>query len=211
MGDKKLIEISIGRSLSGSIAGAAAVVLSILGLAKIYPELFVAIATIAIGVSLLLKALAITAEFPRLLSETSGSRVEAGSGISVEFIAGATGIVLGILALLGVEFQPLVSIAVIVFGAGLIFGTTIIKSVNELKAQVSGAESSVQKVMHEIVSATMGTQLLVGIGAVVLGILSLIGFMPLVLTLVALLAIGGATLLTGSAVTGRMFSLIKHH
>lgn len=211
MGDKKLIEISIGRSLSGSIAGAAAVVLSILGLAKIYPELFVAIATIAIGVSLLLKALAITAEFPRLLSETSASTIDTGGGISVEFIAGATGIVLGILALLGIEFQPLVSIAVIVFGAGLIFGTTIIKSVNELKAQVSGAESSVQKVMHEIVSATMGTQLLVGIGAVVLGILSLIGFTPLVLTLVALLAIGGATLLTGSAVTGRMFSLIKHH
>jgi hypothetical protein len=210
MGDKKLFEITMGRSLSGSIAGAAAVVLSILGLAKIRPELLVAVATIAVGASLLLKALAITAEYPKLLSETSGNTIEAGSGLSVEFLAGATGIILGILALLGVEFQSLISIAIIVFGVGLVFGVTLIKNINKLKAQIIGAESSVQQVMEEMVSASMGTQLLVGIGAIVLGILSLIGFKPLILSLVALLAIGGALLLTGSAVTGKMISLVKH-
>lgn len=209
--DKKALEFSLGRSLLGTIGGAAAVVLSILGLAHIYPFFMVAIATIAIGVMLLFKSLALTSEFPKLLAETGSSTGELGSGMSAELLAGATGIVLGILALLGIEFQSLTSIAVIVFGAGLIFGVSVVKNLNALKAKVAGMESAAQRVSEEVVSAAMSTQVFVGVGAIILGILSLIGFVPLVLTLIALLAIGGASLLTGSVVTGKMVSALRHH
>jgi hypothetical protein len=208
--NKSMFEIALGRSLSGSIGGAAAVVLAILGLANIYPHFMVAIATIAIGAALLFKALAITAEYPKLLAETGTSAGELGSGISAELLAGGAGIVLGILALLGVGFLPLTEIAVIVFGAGLIFGSAAVKSLNALKASAAGAEEMTRKVSENIVSSAMGTQVFVGLGAIVLGILSLIGLQPLALTLIALLAIGATSLLTGSAVTGKMASMLRH-
>jgi hypothetical protein len=210
MNDKSLLEVSLGRTLSGSIGGAAAVVLSILGLAGIYPYFMVAISTIAVGAALLFKALAIAAEYPKLLAQTGTSTGELGSGMSAELLAGAAGIVLGILALLGVRFQPLTSIAVIVLGSGLIFGSAVVKSLNALKARATGTEEFARNVSEEIVSAAMGTQVLVGIGAVVLGILSLIGLNPVILTLIALLAIGGSSLLSGSALTGKFVHMIKH-
>jgi hypothetical protein len=209
MNDKSMLEISLGRSLSGTIGGLAAVVLTILGLAKIYPFFMVSIATIAIGAVLLFKALAIAAEYPKFFSQT-GARGELSSGMSAELLAGGAGIILGILSLLGIEFQPLTAIAVIVFGAGLVFGASIVKSLNMLKAQAAGAEIISQRVSEEIVAASMSTQVFVGVGAVILGILSLIGLQPIVLTLIALLAIGASSLLTGSAVTGRLVSILRH-
>jgi hypothetical protein len=157
----------------------------------------------------LFKAIAIAAEYPKLLSKTDASMSGLGGGISAEFLAGGAGIVLGILALLGLEFEPLTAIAVIVFGCGLIMGSSVVSRLNALKASASGADSTAQKVVGEIVSGAMGMQVLVGVSAVVLGILSLIGFEPLTLTLVALLAIGASSLLTGSAMSGKMMG--THH
>jgi hypothetical protein len=210
MQDKSIFGITLGRSVAGTIGGAAAVVLAILGLAGIYPHLLVSVATIAIGVSLLFKAIAIAAEYPRILARTDSSSAELGGGMSAEFLAGCAGIVLGILALLGIEFEPLTSIAVIVFGCGLIMGSAVVSRLNALKASASGADSTAQKVVGEIVSGAMGMQVLVGVSAVVLGILSLIGIRPLTLTLVALLAIGASALLTGSAIAGKVIG-IQHH
>jgi hypothetical protein len=209
MQDKSIFGITLGRSVAGTIGGASAVVLAILGLARIYPHLLVSIATIAIGITLLFKAIAIAAEYPKLLSKTDASMSGLGGGISAEFLAGGAGIVLGILALLGLEFEPLTAIAVIVFGCGLIMGSSVVSRLNALKASASGADSTAQKVVGEIVSGAMGMQVLVGVSAVVLGILSLIGFEPLTLTLVALLAIGASSLLTGSAMSGKMMG--THH
>jgi hypothetical protein len=209
---KFMSELTLGRSLIGTIGGIAAIVLAILGLAHLYPEILLSIATIAIGVTLLFKGGVIAAEYSRLLSHLSGSTsdtTELGGGMSVELIAGAVGVVLGILALLGIESGILNSIAVIVFGAGLIIGGGVISRLNALKVSISGAEGTTQRVSEEIVSAAMGTQVLVGIAAIVLGILSLIGFAPTTLSLVALLAIGGASLLTGTAITGKMIGLLS--
>ena len=52
-------------------------------------------------------------------------------------------------------------------------------------------------------------QALVGAGAVVLGILAVIGFAPVVLNLVAFLALGGALLLGGSALATRMGTIFS--
>jgi hypothetical protein len=210
MNDKTLLELSLGRSLAGTIGGLAAVVLSILGLARIYPFFMVSIATIAVGAVLLFKALAIAAEYPKFLSPTT-ARAEFSTGVSAELLAGGAGIILGILAILGIEFQPLTAIAVIVFGAGLIFGTSVVKNLNTLKSQAVGAETITQRVSEEVISSTMGTQAFVGVGAVILGILSLIGLQPVILTLVALLAIGATSLLTGSALTEKLVNMLRHH
>ena len=59
--------------------------------------------------------------------------------------------------------------------------------------------------------ASAGAEVLVGGGAVVLGIIALVGTIPLTLTLVALLAMGASTLMTGTAVAGKFGGMCLHH
>ena len=168
------------------------------------------IATIAIGVALVFEGGSIAAEYSRIISKTaenSTQTVEVGGGMTAEMLAGIAGIVLGILALLGLDSPTLSAAAVIVFGAALSLSSGMISRLNELKIEVSGAQRTAQKVAHEAVSAAAGTQVLVGLAAGVLGILALVGIAPTVLVLVGLLTVGTSLLLSGGAVSGRLISL----
>lgn len=60
------------------------------------------------------------------------------------------------------------------------------------------------RVTHGAVVFAAAFQILVGLGAIVLAVLALIGFTPLVLSLVALLALGSASVLSGASVATRM-------
>ncbi len=62
---------------------------------------------------------------------------------------------------------------------------------------------------REAVYGAAGAQILIGAGAVVLGILALIGYDWVTLTLIAFLALGGTALLSASAVGGRMVPLLR--
>jgi hypothetical protein len=62
--------------------------------------------------------------------------------------------------------------------------------------------------VREAVSASAGAQVLIGLAAGLLGILALVGFGPAILTLVALLCIGSAVVMNGTAISGRILSLV---
>ncbi len=51
--------------------------------------------------------------------------------------------------------------------------------------------------------------MLVGIAAVVLGIIALVGIDPVLVTLVALLVVGASVLFSGTAVSSRMASVMR--
>ena len=112
-------------SLPELAAGLAVVVLTILGLASVSPTFLVEIATIVFGVGLLLHGSTTLALISRLLGKEAGVDGAAGvaSGWAIILVAGAAGIVLGILALLGVSSLQLVAIAVIAFGAALLISS----------------------------------------------------------------------------------------
>ena len=66
------------------------------------------------------------------------------------------------------------------------------------------------RVMREAVSTSSGIQILFGLGAVTLGVLSLVGvFTPITLTLVAILAVGGASLFSGAAGSASMWGFAR--
>ena len=69
--------------------------------------------------------------------------------------------------------------------------------------RASGATERFGHLTREIAVAASGTQMLIGVTAIVLGILALIGVDPLTLSLVGLLAVGASILFSGSAVSGR--------
>lgn len=211
---KAIFEVSLGRSIVGTIVGAAAIILALLGLVNFYPMYMIAISTILVGVSMLLKGGAIASEYSRILRHAlAGGKFqefEINSGVTAELLVGGVGIVLGVLALIGVKIMTLTAVAVIIAGAGLVIGSSVLARLHTLKMDVSEIETRVQRIAEDVVATTTSTQILVGIGAIVLGILSLLNVIPVTLTLVALLAIGGSTFLSGSAFTGRLHSFNRH-
>jgi hypothetical protein len=62
-------------------------------------------------------------------------------------------------------------------------------------------------VAHTALDAAMGVQVVLGFMATVLGILALVGFAPLALTLVSILVASIAVLMVGAAISGRVLSM----
>jgi hypothetical protein len=210
--DTLILEAGMGRSASATTGGIAAVVLSILGLASVYPTFMLAVSTIAIGVALLFKGAALAAEYNEILARIDSGTLkhaEVSGGMSAELLAGGAGIVLGILGLLGVDTTILTAVAVIAFGSALVMSSGVTQRLNHLKIASSGAEDMAQRIAEEATSASVGAQVLVGLSAAVLGILSLIGMVPVTLALIGLLSIGAVSLLTGSAVGAKMVHMFR--
>jgi hypothetical protein len=67
----------------------------------------------------------------------------------------------------------------------------------------------IQEVAREAVSGAAAVQVLTGTGAAFLGILALVGINPMVLSLVALLAVGASLVLCGTAISSRTLSLLR--
>jgi hypothetical protein len=67
-----------------------------------------------------------------------------------------------------------------------------------------------RRVAGEMVSAANGAQALIGLAAIVLGIIGLVGLYPLTLSLVAFLCLGASVLLSGAAVSTKMLSALHH-
>lgn len=208
--DRGVMTMEAGGSLSESLAGIAAIVLAIIGLTGVLSTLLASIITIIIGGALMIQGGSIAAMYTQFLSRAKSLDVqELGGGLSAEFVGGVAGIVLGILALIGVAPMVLVSVSIIVFGAVMIIGAGVLYGLGRLRIAVSGEFDTAQLVAREVVKAAAGTQVLVGLAVVVLGILSVIGLHSLILSLVAFLAIGGALFLSGTAIGGRMWSTFR--
>lgn len=212
--DKSVCEVVLGRSTTGTLCGAAAVILAILCLVHILPTTLVSIAIIVLGAGFFFRGAAISCEFSKLVAHLSGGtsdKVQLGGGLSIEILTGVTAVVLGILSLLGLDQTVLLPVAVIALGGGAVMGSGVISRLNALKFEVSGTGCTPhRRICDEIVSAAMGMQILAGIAAIILGILTLTNPTSMTLTFIAVLVLGASTLLTGSSITGKMAGIIHH-
>lgn len=202
----------IGGASVEAISGIGAAVLTIIGLANIFPGAMLAIAGIAVGVGLLFEGGAIAAEHKQLLARITTDKLEhinVDMGMSVELTAGLAATVLGILSILGLDPHVLMPAAAIVTGVALVLGSGTTARMNALRMASQEMEGTALHVAREVVNTSAMTQALVGMAAVVLGILALIGMATDVLALVAFLAIGASLALSGSAIGGRLFGALK--
>jgi hypothetical protein len=109
----------------------------------------------------------------------------------------------------------LTSIAVITFGAALVFGSNSVWSVHRMKRLASraggqtGAMAGAEMLAAEVAAGSAGLQCVAGLAALVLGILAVTGTYPAVLSLVGLLVMGAAILLTGSTLSGVVQSFMR--
>ncbi len=205
------VKTTIAGSGIEAAGGAAAVVLAILGLVNIAPEDMLPIAAIVVGAALLAQAGLLAAGASAIVSrENMGRREQAEfeGGVGAEALAGGAAVVLGILSLLGIEAGVLMSVAAIVLGAGLVLESGAMSRLNMLD-DPRDARMTARIAARRAVVGSESAQVLVGIAAVVLGILALIGFDPMVLNLVAMLAVGVSIVLSGAALGGKMASLLS--
>jgi len=197
--------------------GIATVALAIIALTGLVPEVLMAIATIVFGATLIVQAGALVSELsgigssPAAVAASAASDSLSGGGVGVMFLVGISGIVLGILALLGITPLVLCAAALIAFGAALLLGSGTVRHVHQLQSAVRRAggvttttTQSNELLATEIAAGSAGAQLLSGIAAMVLGIVSLSGIYSTALVLVGLLVIGASNILAGGALSGMM-------
>jgi hypothetical protein len=175
----------------------------------VFPTYLAAIAVIGLGAILLFQGATVVLHYGELLYEAGTANkvgaAEVSRGLTTEFLTGMTGIVLGVLALVGIVPTTLLSVAVITYG-----GTLLLTSGEALWLNSLGTrqDSLVLQLMQSMGLAAAGAQVLVGLGSLVLGILALVGIASMMMVLVALLATSVSILLRSSSVGGLLLDFL---
>lgn len=214
--ERRTLMYSMGSS-SGveALAAIGGVTLAILGLAGVLPFVFAAISAIVIGAGLMLEGLAIAAiyaeEMRRELVRSNKQEVaQISGGLSAQTLGGAAGVTLGILALVGVAPATLLGVTAIVFGASLLLGGPARPELVNEEIATAGDAADAPRNTGRAIKASGSGMALAGLASLALGVLGLAGVGPmLVLVLVAFLVAGGASLLGGSALLGRVIGAIR--
>lgn len=181
-------ESLVGGSVTEGIGALSTIVLAILGLAGIFTNIVASVATIVVGAVFLAESMLAKAAINTLNAQ--GTRTGIGGGMTASFFAGIAGIVLGILSF----FQPmpdkLLAVAVLVYGAALVLSGGVLARLNWLLSYPQEANSPA--------AATASGSVLMGVSVTVLGILAVIGLVPMTLALVGLLCLGTGAFFSGS-------------
>ncbi|HON62419.1 MAG TPA: hypothetical protein PK314_11135 [Deltaproteobacteria bacterium] len=210
--ESRIAQTVAAGSIAEGVVGAAAATVAVVALTGVWPRLLLSVATIGAGASLMLQGGAIAGRFSALINEASASRItasEVGGGMTAEFIGGVAGIVLGILSLLNIYPLVLLPAAVIVLGGTLILGSSITARMNMLLVERVESRRFAREVARQAIAAAAGVQVLIGLGAVTLGVLGLTGVSPVLLSLIAVLAVGISDVLSGTSIAGRLVNTFR--
>jgi hypothetical protein len=193
-------KVVAGGSAGEAVAGLAAVVLAIIGLAGLAPSYMVAIATIVAGVALFIAGGAIAAQVTSLVRQRAAA-LGIGNAATSDIVGGLAGIVLGILGLIGIAPAVLLPIAAIVLGASLLFSAG---AADQLTALAAGGQERPSGEAVPVMAAS--AKVMIGLASIVLGIVAVVGVVPLTLTLVAMLVIGCGAMMSAAALGGNLMS-----
>jgi hypothetical protein len=193
--------------LTEGAAGIAVIVLAIIALAGTAAAALISIAAIVIGVGLMVQAFNSAAEHSKVFTANGGTSAQAtefGGDVMVDCMCGLTGIVLGILALVGISAAHLLPPALIVFGGALLVGGAV--SMRPRTMLVPGAGTEATSVTYHSSGSASGMEILIGLAAIVLGILSMLTG-AWVLLAVGFIAVGAALLLVSATFSGAVMRL----
>lgn len=195
-----------------ALGGIATIVLAIIGLAGIRSLDLLSIATIVFGAALLIQGGAMLTEFAAIEAGSQPSGVSAGGGLGALFGVGVAGIILGVLALLGVKSTMLNAAAVIAFGGALVMSSSAVWHLLTSRSMATRFEtgsSMLRVVASEIATGSSSLQGMAGLAVIVLGILAVAGISSEYMALIALIVAGCSIVLTGSTLSGTMIGLMR--
>ncbi|HVW29776.1 MAG TPA: hypothetical protein VHC69_30640 [Polyangiaceae bacterium] len=194
-----------------AIAGLAAVTLAVLALAGVLSFYMLTIAMIVAGAALLVDGISVGAAYRELrrahaVQEGKRDLVPVSTGLSAQVLGGAIAVIVGILGLLGSFSATMTAIAVIVLGTALLVGAMTHDELDWSALALHDPSASARPAIRRTLRIAEFSAAIV----VFLGVLSLVaiagptGGAPFTLILIALLGIGIAEFLDGSAVLGRI-------
>jgi len=194
-----------------AIAGLAAVALVVLAFAGVLTFYMLTIAMIVTGAALLIDGVLVGAAYRELerdhrVREGKNDLVRVRTGLSAQALGGASAVVLGVLGLLGSFTATWTAIAVILLGTAMLMGALTHDELDWSPLALHDPTSSARPVVRR----TLRLAAFGGAVVVFFGVLSLAaiagptGRAPFRLVLVALLVVGIAEFLDGSAVLGRV-------
>jgi hypothetical protein len=203
--------------LVDAIGGIVTIVLAIVALSGINSQMLLAISTVVFGAALLIQGGAMLSEYTHMIfppGTTAPVEEFSGGGLSVVFLVGTAGIVLGVLALVGIYSVPLTAIAVIAFGSALVLSSNAVWNLHRMKQaffRIGGrpALAGSEVLASEMAAGSAGLQCIAGLAAIVLGILAVTGTNAMALTLISLLILGATILLTGSTLSGAVQGFMR--
>lgn len=179
-------------SVTEGIGAISAIVLAILGLAGVFTNIVASAGTIVIGAVFLADSL-LAKSAAHTLHIQGASTWGMGNGVTAGFFAGIAGIVLGILSFFQVTPEHLLSVAVLVYGGALLLSGGTLARLNALLHQP-------QSLAPAVPSGLGSGSVFMGLAVTVLGILAVIGLVPMTLLLVGLLCLGTAALFSGEQI-----------
>jgi len=189
-------------SVFDAATGALVALIAIIGFAGEAPRTMAALAFVGVGLAFVVEAAGIA----RRSHKFADSRHPLGAQIMASALAqlftGATGAILGVLALIGIEPFVLLPIASIAFAVALLFGTGAAVQVDTIAAHIEPSQT--RRVIHEAVVGASGARLLIAFGVLVLGVLALAGVERLTLLLTVALSLAVALLLGSVSLGDRL-------
>jgi len=201
--------------LVDAIGGLATAILAICGLVNLNPPAMIAAATIVFGVALLLQGSACVSAFTQIANASGRSfEMEPGGNVAAVLLIGASGIVLGILALLGIDAGVMIPAAMIAYGVAMIVGSSVLPQLHAMRHAAQGTLgprgfAGREILVSQIAAGAVVGQSLAGLAAIVLGILVLAGLNHPALILVTLLELGATLVVTGGAMTATLVGAIR--
>jgi hypothetical protein len=207
---QELLGLGFNYSLGETSGGIALIVLAILALAKVDPMLLNAIAVIVAGIALLIEDRSVTPKYAGSLSYAPPYGLgpsAARDGISAGTLAGISGIVLGILAILSIAAVTLTAVAIVIFGAAVLFDFAARAQIGVLRMANRDRSEQSDKLALTATPTPNSSAMLVGVALITLGILALAGLTASTLVTVALLALGAYLFLQNAAVAGSLFGM----
>ena len=206
------ITTSAGGGVVEVLCSLAVIALTIAGLAHVFPIVLVGIAEVVFGVALMCADAGVATCFSRFTRGGVQERSALAGVLGVEAIGGLAGLVLGILTLVNLVPVVLSAVSVIVFGASVIVGGAARARMAARAASRLGWVDEDLVLLQETHAAAIGGRALVGVAAIVLGIIGVCCcyYYPatsVVLSLVGLLCLGAGGVLTGSALSGQAMTM----
>jgi hypothetical protein len=188
--------------LTEGAAGVAVIILAILALAGVSATPLASIAAIVMGVGLIVQAFNSPSEQMRVLAANKAVSPP-DTAIDGEFMVGClcgqVGIGFGVLALVRIEAATLLPAALTMFGSSLLLSGVIGM---RAKAKIISGATEAHTVSHQGLAVASGAEVLIGLAAIILGVLSLILVPSSVLVLVGFLAVGAVLLLVSATIGG---------
>jgi len=119
--DERTSAVFTGGALFEGIGAIASIALAIVGLAGVLSNTIAAIAMIVLGVAILLEGGALEWSNGRFIRATGSESIVSATAATADLQAGIAAIVLGILALIGIDSMVLLSVSLMAVGAAFLF------------------------------------------------------------------------------------------